>query len=119
MPREPRLYVEEMLEAIETIRGYVAALDKAALCADQRTLDAVIRNLEVLGEAAKRVPPELRARAPEVNWREFATLRDVLIHQYFHVDLDILWDVVSTKLDPLRDSLQRLLNNLDAGAARG
>ena len=108
MPREPRLYAEEMLEAIETIRGYVGALGKTAFCADQRTVDAVIRNLEVLGEAAKRVPADLRARAPEVRWREFASLRDVLIHQYFRVDLDILWDVVTTKLEPLAGSLQIL-----------
>jgi len=118
MPREPRVYLEDMAKAIQTVRNYVGTLDKAAFCADDRTVDAVVRNLEILGEAAKQVPPDLRARCPEINWREFAGLRDILIHQYFHVDLDILWDVITTKLDPLEASLRRLLGSLAADEAR-
>jgi len=109
MPRDPEVYVRDMLGAIAAIREYVAGLDEDAFRSDQRTVDAVARNLEVLGEAAKSIPPGLRARHPTIEWRKIAGLRDVIIHQYFVVDLTIVWEIVTTKLDDLEAGLRQIL----------
>jgi uncharacterized protein with HEPN domain len=77
--------------------------------------DAVVRNLEIVGEAAKRVSPDLRKRAPGVPWREMAGMRDKLVHDYFGVDLDLVWDVVATELPAARSRILLLLKELEDG----
>jgi uncharacterized protein with HEPN domain len=77
--------------------------------ADPMRQDAVIRNLEIVGEAAKRVPDSLRQQAPEIPWRQMAGLRDKLAHDYFGVDLALVWDVVAKELPPTQARLANLL----------
>jgi uncharacterized protein with HEPN domain len=110
MPRDYRVYLEDILEAADAVREFTAGLTADDLAADRRTRDAVIRNLEVIGEACKKVPEELRSRSPDVEWRRISGLRDVLIHDYFGIDLDIVWDVVQNKLPELARHIRQMLD---------
>jgi len=114
MSRDQAAYVADMLEACERICSYVVDLNERTLRDDTKTVDAILRNLAVLGEAAKRVSDPTRDLAPAVPWRPIAGLRDVVIHDYFGVDLDIVCDVTFAKVPPLREELKRLLARLDA-----
>jgi uncharacterized protein with HEPN domain len=76
--------------------------------------DAVVRNLEVIGEATKQVPDSLRARAPELSWREMAGMRDKLIHDYLGVDLNLVWDVVVSELPTTHDRVIALVEEIEA-----
>lgn len=89
-------------------------IDRATFAADPRTIDAVVRNLEILGEAAKRVPDDVRRKAPEVEWRKIAGMRDILAHAYFRIDLDIVWDAVTTKVPAMVAPIRRLLSGLQS-----
>jgi uncharacterized protein with HEPN domain len=73
--------------------------------ADERTIDAVVRNIEIIGTAAKRIPDDVRAGIPSVEWSKIAGMRDVIAHEYFRIDPDILWDVVRHKIAELESSL--------------
>ena len=108
MPRDYRLYLDDMLEAIGRIRRHVGAMDFIAFKADEKTVDAVIRNLEVIGEAARNVPDPLRQSWPETEWRKIVALRNILIHDYFGVNLEIIWDIVQHKLDGLESTCRKL-----------
>lgn len=109
MPRDYRVYLDDMLEAAGRIREYTSGMTPDDLAGDRRSLDAVVRNLEVIGEAAKGVPEEVRSKHPAVDWKKIAGLRDILIHQYFGIDIDIIWDVVRNKLPVLEERVRRIL----------
>ena len=109
MPRDFEVYLEDILQAISKIHGYIGGLTRESFARDAMRIDAVIRNLEIIGEAAKIIPESIRAEYPNVEWKKIAGLRDILAHHYFEVDLDIVWDIVQNKLPELERDLGRKL----------
>jgi len=98
-----------MLDEIDYLLDEGASLTKEAFLADQTRRRAFARSIEILGEAAKQIPQDFRDQAPHVPWKEIAGMRDRLIHAYFAVDYDIVWDVVQNKLSDLRKQLEEIL----------
>ena len=107
MPHNPRPYIEDIQSSIRAIEGYIKGYTYESFCEDRKTIDAVLRNLEIIGEAAKALPDSTRGEHPEIEWRKIAGLRDILIHEYFGIDLKIVWDVLMNKIPELKKSLSR------------
>jgi uncharacterized protein with HEPN domain len=110
MPRDYKVYLEDMLEAIQKIHRYMKGISFEDFAQDEKTVDAVVRNLEILGEAVKQIPDSLRLEYPQVDWSRIAGLRDILIHQYFGIDLTIVWDIVENKLPALEPQISQILS---------
>ncbi|MBI4587368.1 MAG: DUF86 domain-containing protein [Candidatus Rokubacteria bacterium] len=106
--KEDSVYLKHIRDAIARVESYTAGGPKSFF---QNTMvqDAVIRNLEVIGEAVRNLSPQIRRRHPEIPWRSITALRNVLIHEYFGVDLQIVWRVVTRRLPTLKRSVDRLL----------
>jgi uncharacterized protein with HEPN domain len=94
-----------MRDAVAKVVRYTAGMNQASFSADEKTRDAVLRNLEIIGEAAKRIPAKERARRPHVDWRRISGFRDIIAHAYFGIDDDILWNIVSIKIPELASAL--------------
>lgn len=101
------------MESLEKIERYTAGLTFERFAQDDRTVDAVVRNLEVIGEAARQIPSEVRERYPEVPWRRVIGLRNVVVHEYFAVDVEIVWTVVRQSLPELKEALRRMMAELE------
>ncbi len=110
--RTPRLLLEDMLLSMEKISTYIGTMDKDSFVKDTRTIDAVVRNLEVIGEAASRIPEDFRAIHAEVPWRRVIGLRNRVIHEYFGVDLEIVWSVVTDDLPQLKSDVKQIVEGL-------
>lgn len=107
--RGVKAFMQDMLEAAQRILAYTEGMDFAAFKEDFKTQDAVLRNLEVLGEAAKHIPAEIADQHPGLPWREMAGTRDRLIHHYFGVNLDVVWGIVEMELPGVVAELKAIL----------
>ncbi len=106
--KDDRVYLIQVLECIKQIEEYTIN-GREEFMNSRLIQDAVIRNMEIIGEATKRVSPGLREQHPEIPWKEMAGMRDVLIHDYMGVDLNIVWNVISRNLAEIKDHLRALL----------
>lgn len=106
--RDPRLLLEDILAVIHKIERYTTGMDWERFRQDEKTTDAVVRNLEVVGEAARRLPEEFITRYPKVPWRQAAGLRNRVVHDYFGLDLEMIWEVIRHDLPKLRQQLETL-----------
>lgn len=111
--KDERVYLGHIRDAINDIKSY-AAVGEAAFLADRMRQDAVIRKLEIVGEAVKRISETTRARRPEIPWKQIAGMRDRLTHDYFGVDLGLVWRVVERDLQMLDTTIEELLRELSA-----
>lgn len=113
MSRSVDVLLDEILVAIDLVRRYTNGLTFDGFVADVEKQDAVFRRLEIIGEAVKGVPAEFRAKHPDVPWRDIAGARDVLVHEYFRVDLRMAWDMVRRDLPSLEAHLRRIVAGLE------
>jgi uncharacterized protein with HEPN domain len=97
------------VDVCRKIERYTAGLTFEEFEADQKTVDAVVRNIEIIGEAARSIPADVRGQMPDVAWNDAADMRNAIIHGYFAVDLDIVWEVVTTKIAPLASRISEYL----------
>lgn len=109
MPRNYKIYLNDILDAIAAIEEFTASVSIEKFSTDRMRKDAVIKNLMIIGEAAKNVPENVQSKATEIEWEEIAGFRDVLIHQYFGTDLETVWDIIKNDLPKLKKSVQKLL----------
>jgi len=111
MPRDYCLYLEDIIEAAEKVKNYTEGMDYDSFTADSKTVDAVIRNLGIIGEAVRNLPEEIKTRSgvEDLEWKKIITFRNIVIHQYFGVNLRVVWDIVQNKIQPLKESCQKLL----------
>lgn len=106
--RDADLLIEDMRVAIGRIERYTAGLDREAFLQDEKTVDAVVRNLEVRGVAARQMPSKFLGQHPEIPWPLIAGLRNRIVHDYFGLDLQIIWEIVSHDLPSLKVQLENL-----------
>jgi uncharacterized protein with HEPN domain len=108
----PRDFLEDILENIQDIEEFIAGLSFEQFAVDKKTVKATLRSLEVIGEAVKNVPQDLLDTHPQIPWRSIARMRDKLIHHYFGVDLDVVWESATNGIDPLKSAVVDILSGL-------
>lgn len=105
-------FLSDIIEAMRRINAYITGMDYPDFLADLKTRDAVIRNLEVIGEAAKNIKDDFRLQFPDVQWREMSGVRDKLIHHYFGVNFEIVWKIIRDELPLEEKKIHTILNEI-------
>lgn len=108
MKRKYDLYIKDIIGAINDIEEYVEGYSYEDLVDDNKTVDAVIRKLEIIGEASGQLPEEFRKEHEDIPWNKIRGFRNVVVHKYWAIDKPILWDIIQNKLQPLKDSINRI-----------
>lgn len=106
------LYIWDIVISIKNILKYTKGMDFRQFRRDQRTVDAVVRNFEIIGEAASKIPPDFRRMHADVPWRDIVSMRNKVIHDYFGVDLSILWKTIEDDLPGLQKRFRKIYANL-------
>ena len=109
MPRDYKLYLDDIIASIDKILKYTDKMDFDSFRENDITIDAVVRNLEIIGEAAKNLPDSVVKKSQNIDWKKIKGLRDILAHQYFGVNSQIIWDIVENKIVELKIACTDLL----------
>ena len=107
--RESALYLQDIVSSLKKIEEYIKGLSFEQFSQDEKTIDAVVRNLEIIGEAANNIPKVFQDEHTTIPWEKMVSIRNKVLHEYFGVDEDILWKTVTEDLPPLQAELQNLL----------
>ena len=110
--RNIRLFLNDILQSINKINEYTQNMRYDEFINDEKTKDAVVRNLEIIGEATKNIPDEIKKKYPEVNWKSVAGMRDKLIHEYFGVDPKIVWETIKSDLPEIEPKIKYILKEV-------
>jgi len=113
MKRDFTLYLVDIIDNVNDASGFISDLSYEQFMADKKTVNAVIRSIEVVGEATKQVPEEIRAKRPNVPWKAMAGMRDKCIHGYVDIDYEVVWAAAKEELPAIRDEVQSLLDELN------
>ncbi|PIQ14305.1 MAG: hypothetical protein COW67_14555 [Flavobacteriales bacterium CG18_big_fil_WC_8_21_14_2_50_32_9] len=109
--RDVLLLLDDMLQSAQKIKRYTNNLDYDSFLMDEKTIDAVVRNFEIIGEAANRIDPDFRTNNPEVEWKRIRGFRNRIVHDYFGIDYEIVWTIVDTYLDEMIVWLDKIIEN--------
>ena len=112
MKRTYKDYILDAITSIQEIEEFTKGMRFETFVKDKKTINAVIRSLEVMGEAVKKIPSEIRKKYPEIPWKYIAAMRDKLIHEYHGVDLEIVWEVTEKEIPPLKAKFEKILEEL-------
>ncbi|MBU4584243.1 MAG: DUF86 domain-containing protein [Proteobacteria bacterium] len=107
-PRNWQFRLDDISDSLNLIAEYTKDLDFSSWSQDRKTIDAVIRNLEIIGEAASHIPESIQSKYPEIPWIQMKGMRNILIHEYFGVDIDVLWQTVIDDLPRLKKQIETL-----------
>jgi len=113
MKREFGDYIQDIIDSIKETEEFTKELSFDDFKEDKKTVNAVIRSLEIMGEAAKKIPDDLRRKYSKIPWKEMAGIRDKLIHEYHGVDLEIIWKVVKEELPPVKPNILKMLKEFE------
>lgn len=106
--RDIQLYLSDILDSCNAVAEYVAGVTFEDFCNERKTYSAVIREFEIIGEAVGKLPDELKQRRPDVEWQDIKDFRNLLIHEYFGVDLEIVWKVIQEDMPALMDAVREI-----------
>lgn len=109
MRRGYKLYLEDILSSTHKIQKYVAEDSLEDLTKNEMKIDAIVRNFQIIGEAANNIPQEIKVKYPAVEWRKITNFRNILAHEYFGIDYEIMWDIIKSKLPVLQKDIQVIL----------
>lgn len=110
--RNYRDYLKDIIDSINDIEAFIENMSFEDFAKDRKTINAVIRSLEVIGEATKNIPKSIRDKYPSIPWRKMAGIRDKMTHEYFGVDIKILWKTIKKDIPPLKPLIQNVLESL-------
>ena len=105
-------------ECIKKIEDYFGLMSFEEFSTDSKTIDAVVRNFEIIGEASRQLPKKIKDKYPDIEWKEMIDFRNVIIHEYFGVSLKIMWDIIKNELPSLKEKIKHLLDTLPDGENR-
>jgi uncharacterized protein with HEPN domain len=116
MKRDYKLFLNDIIRAMESIELFVEDMSAEELAQDDKTASAVIRKFEIIGEATKHIPERIKENHPEIPWKSMAGMRDRLIHAYFGIDYELVWDAIEIELTNLKPKLRAILAELENDA---